>query len=159
MERSTRQRTAIRTVIDEAGRPLSSQEVLDGARRHVAALGLATVYRNLKLLLGEGVIQAVNLPGENPRYESIQVDHHHHHFQCRYCGRVFDVHACPGSMENIAPAGFVVEHHELTLYGACADCSAQLKARTGRSLAKAVGKAPARKKTTASKPAPSGRSG
>lgn len=132
MERSTRQRTAIRTVIDEAGRPLSPQEVLDGARGHVSALGMATVYRNLKLLLDEGVIQAVNLPAENPRYESVHVEHHHHHFQCRVCGRVFDVHACPGSMEKIVPNGFVLEHHELTLYGTCAECAAATRAKARR---------------------------
>ena len=32
MERSTRQRSAIRAVIDAAGRPLSTQEVLEGAQ-------------------------------------------------------------------------------------------------------------------------------
>ena len=51
MERATRQNTAIRAAIESAGRPLSPTEVLDEARRHVAALGLATVYRNLKALV------------------------------------------------------------------------------------------------------------
>ena len=129
MERSTRQRSAIRAVIDDAGRPLSPQEVLEGAQAHVEALGMATVYRNLKLLLDEGSIQVVSLPGENPRYESVHPEHdHHHHFQCRTCSRVFDVHECPGSMEKLAPKGFVVERHDLTLYGTCADCSPKSRA-------------------------------
>lgn len=125
MERTTRQRTAIRTVITAAARPLTPQEVLDGVRVHVPEIGMATVYRNLKLLLDEGTIQAVNLPGESARYEMQEPSHaHHHHFHCRHCDRVFDVHGCPGPMNHLAPQGFVVEHHELTFYGACVDCAA-----------------------------------
>ena len=121
MERSTRQRSAIRQVIDEARRPLSPPEILELAQQQVAAMGMATVYRNLKLLVDEGAVQAVTLPGDSPRYES--AGHaHHHHFQCEACGRVFDVHACPGDLSGMAPAGFQVHHHELTLYGQCADC-------------------------------------
>ncbi|WP_343628339.1 transcriptional repressor [Roseateles sp.] len=126
MERSTRQRSAIRTVIDDAGRPLSPQEVLDAAQAEVPALSLATVYRNLKQLLEAGEIQAVSLPGDSPRYESAHHDHHHH-FQCSECQRVFDIHACPGDMAALAPRGFSVESHELTLYGRCADCAAPKK--------------------------------
>lgn len=123
MERSTRQRAAIRAVIEAAERPLTPQEVLDGARAEVSGMGIATVYRNLKLLVDDGSVQAVALPGDSPRYESTRLAHHHH-FQCRACQRVFDVHGCPGALGQLAPAGFVVESHELTLYGRCADCRA-----------------------------------
>jgi len=130
MERSTRQRSAIRQVIDEAHRPLSPPEVLELAQQQVAAMGMATVYRNLKLLVDEGAVQVVTLPGDSPRYES-SGHAHHHHFQCEACGRVFDVHACPGDLSSMAPAGFQVSHHELTLYGLCADCRQSTAARIG----------------------------
>ncbi|MBB5017945.1 Fur family ferric uptake transcriptional regulator [Chitinivorax tropicus] len=121
MERSTRQRTAIASVIDNAHRPLSPQEILESAKEAGAAIGIATIYRNLKLLVDEGSVQVVVLPGDSPRYES--TGHaHHHHFQCVACKRVFDVAGCPGNMNNLAPKGFTVERHELTLYGQCADC-------------------------------------
>lgn len=146
MERTTRQRSAIRAVIDAAGRPLTPQEVLDGAREHVLEIGIATIYRNLKALLDEGVIEVVSLPGENPRYESMHTAHdHHHHFHCRTCDRVFDVPGCPGSMENLAPGGFVVERHELTLYGTCSDCSGAR--RSTRSRSQGAAKRPARSAT------------
>ena len=129
MERSTRQRTAIRTVIDAAGRPLSPQEVLEAAQAEVPALGLATIYRNLKQLVEAGEVAVVTLPGDSPRYEPVQHEHHHH-FQCTTCKRVFDVHACPGDLAALAPRGFTVEHHELTLYGRCDQCA--VPARVGR---------------------------
>ncbi|HYP83314.1 MAG TPA: transcriptional repressor [Variovorax sp.] len=121
-QRGTRQRSAIRAVIDASGRPLLPQEILDLARREVAALGLATVYRNLKLMTETAEIRLVELPGESPRYESARLGHHHH-FQCRGCSRVYDTHGCPGDLDALAPPGFRVESHELTLYGLCADCA------------------------------------
>ena len=122
MERFTRQRTAIYAVVAGAQRPLSPQEILETAQVSVEGLGLATVYRNLKALLEDGAIEAVQLPGESPRYEPAGQSHHHH-FQCTQCARVFDVHACPGDLQGLAPRGFQVQRHELTLYGLCADCA------------------------------------
>ena len=117
----TRQRVAIRLVIQAAKRPLSPQEVLEQARVAVRAIGLATVYRNLKLLLREGAVHAINLPGESPRYEAARLAHHHH-FQCTSCQRIYDVPGCPGNLRRLAPRGFVVEAHDLTLYGRCSEC-------------------------------------
>ena len=121
MERSTRQRSAIRSAIEHAQRPLSPQEVLIAAQAEVPALGLATVYRNLKLLVDAQEVCTVTLPGDSPRYEAGR-QAHHHHFQCTACDRVFDVHQCPGNLAQLAPPGFRVERHELTLYGHCATC-------------------------------------
>ena len=109
MERSTRQRSSIRTVMEEAGRPLLPAEILGAAQREVPAIGLA------------GEVQAVDLPGEATRYE-LSGRAHHHHFRCMSCNRVFNVPGCPGDMQRIAPEGFVVERHEMTLYGVCSDC-------------------------------------
>jgi Fur family ferric uptake transcriptional regulator len=123
MERSTRQRDAIKAVIDAAQRPLLPQEILESAQTQVAGLGMATVYRNLKSLVEANSLTVVSLPGEIPRYES--TGHaHHHHFHCTGCDKVFDVHHCPGDLLDIAPQGFTVERHELTLYGKCDACGA-----------------------------------
>jgi Fur family transcriptional regulator, ferric uptake regulator len=89
---------------------------------------MATVYRNLKLLVDATEIVAVTLPGESPRYESPQ-HAHHHHFQYDICKRVFDVHDCPGDLARLAPKGFTVERHELTLYGRCDRCALRSKSR------------------------------
>lgn len=121
MERLTRQRTAIFESIEAACRPLLPQEVLKAAQISVPTLSLATVYRQLKLLVESGDLHPVLLPGECARYEPAR-QKHHHHFQCNYCHRVFDVHTCPGNLDSMAPAGFTVENHDLTLYGSCNEC-------------------------------------
>ncbi len=122
MERNTRQRTAIREAIAQAGRPLLPQEVLEAAQGGAPGLSIATVYRNLRALIDDGQLRPVVLPGENARYE-LAGGGHHHHFQCLQCQRVFEVDACPGDLASLAPAGFAVEDHDLTLYGRCSDCA------------------------------------
>jgi Fur family ferric uptake transcriptional regulator len=128
--RATRQRDAIRTAIEAAGRPLSPQEILDAARANVSRLGLATVYRNLKRLAAEGDVRLVTLPGDAARYEPTEAQHHHH-FQCTRCRRVFDVPGCPGDLRRLAPRGFTVERHDVTLYGRCASCAKRASGARG----------------------------
>jgi Fur family transcriptional regulator, ferric uptake regulator len=122
VERATRQRHAIRSAIERAGRPVSLTEILDDARSLIDGIGVATVYRTLKKLAADGAIRVVTLPGDAARYE-LQGGGHHHHFQCTRCKRVFEVPGCPGDLSHLAPRGFTVEQHDITLYGRCADCA------------------------------------
>lgn len=122
MERNTRQRTAIRQVIEEADRPLTPNEVRDGAEALTPGIGIATVYRALKGLLEEGWLHSVELPGEPARYER-EGKAHHHHFHCTRCDRVYEVDGCAGTLPVRVPAGFQLEAHEIVLYGLCAACA------------------------------------
>ena len=124
-QRKTQQREAILQVIAEAPGPLSVPEIHEKATQKLDSLGIATVYRTLKLLQENEQIQTVILPSGESRFESS--DHgHHEHFQCRTCTRVFDVHTCslPKTRGATLPGGFVIEDHEITFYGTCPDCVA-----------------------------------
>jgi Fur family ferric uptake transcriptional regulator len=129
MTRKTEQRSALQTVLRNAGRPLSAQEIFNDARQ-VAALGIATVYRNLKTLVEQRWLVEVTLPGEPTRYE-IAGQAHHHHFHCRECNRVFDVPECPPDLRRMTPAGFVLHAHDVVLYGACEQCASARGAKRG----------------------------
>jgi Fur family ferric uptake transcriptional regulator len=113
---------AIRGVFDRVDRPIGPSECLSLARKEVPQLGIATVYRNVKRLVEEGWLRAVELPGSPDRYERAG-KRHHHHFHCRVCDAVFEVEACPGDFRSLSPRGFRVEAHELILYGRCSHCS------------------------------------
>lgn len=121
MIRDTAQRRAIRKVLKEADRPLSPDEILDGAKRIVPNLGMATVYRSVKSLVEEEWLVPVDVPGEAQRYEQAGKAHHHH-FNCRVCGRVYDFDGCPTGLEELVPKGFKMDDHEIYLYGTCAKC-------------------------------------
>ena len=120
MVRITKQRNAIQSALQQAQRPLLPQEILERAQQQVPRLNLATVYRNLNLMVKEAAIAAVQLPGQPNRFEP--TGHHHHHFHCQQCDRVFDVHGCNADLAQLAPKGFQVLAHDMTWYGRCPDC-------------------------------------
>lgn len=122
-QRHTRQRDVIVAVIREATGPLTVNEILNRAQERVPGLGVATVYRTLKLLQEGGKITTVILPSGETRYESTGLGHHHH-FHCRVCDEVYDLEDCPVQIPTRELSnGFQVESHELTLYGICSTCS------------------------------------
>ena len=143
MERHTRQRQSLLDALAQSGQALSPPDLLALAKPAVPSLNLSTVYRQIKGLLDAGRLVRVELPGQPARYEmapSLEaqahghataaphahsahaVPQHHHHFHCVQCDRVYPIHACPGPMNHLAPAGFEVQHHDLTLRGLCAAC-------------------------------------
>ncbi|HYW06608.1 MAG TPA: transcriptional repressor [Longimicrobium sp.] len=123
-QRRTTQRQVIAEVIRQARGPLSIAEILERATLRVPGLGVATVYRTVRLLEEAGDVQGVNLPGADTRYEPTGRGHHHH-FQCRVCDGVYDIHVCPVKvgLDSIGD-GFQVEAHDVTLYGVCGSCAA-----------------------------------
>ncbi len=135
MERQTRQREAVLASLAASGRAMSPPEICELARGEVPRLNLSTVYRQLRGLQESGEVLRVDLPGQPARFEVLRkqgrarASQHHHHFHCVVCTRVFPIHKCPGSMKDLAPRGFRVEHHHLTLHGRCADCAVSARSR------------------------------
>lgn len=121
-KRNTRQRFAIEAAFELASRPLRPNEVLELARESVPNLGIATVYRALNDLVEEGVLRAVDLPGQTSRYEKGDLAHHHH-FHCTECNRVYDLDGCLLRKDLNLPKGFQVQQHDITLTGVCPECS------------------------------------
>lgn len=144
MQRQTRQKQAVMQALEGSGRSLSPNEIWAWAHPLVPSINLSTVYRQLKSLQDEGRVLRVELPGQPARFEAqpgaasshrrpVARDHghhqhpaqtaaHHHHFHCLACDQVYPIHACPGGMERMAPKGFEVQRHDLTLHGRCANC-------------------------------------
>lgn len=122
MKRMTRQRAAILKCFAGTERPLSIEEVLEEATAEIPEINLSTVYRNLKVLIEEGKIHAVNLPGNNVRYEVVEKGHHHH-FLCIECDKLFNVHGCPKGLHELVPEGFKLLEHSITLNGKCQECA------------------------------------
>lgn len=121
MVRNTQQRTAIYQILMGSGRPLSVTEIYELARKRVKGLGIATVYRSLKTLEHEGRIRQVDLPGQSSRWEL--PGRHHHHFLCRTCDKLFEIHACPVNIRKLAPKGYRLEEHDILLHGQCDICA------------------------------------
>jgi Fur family transcriptional regulator, ferric uptake regulator len=122
MTRDTQQRDAIRDAFSVAMRPLSVNEIFSLARKKVARLGIATVYRNIKALQEDNLIKPVDIPGQPPRWE-LSPQQHHHHFLCDSCDKLFEIHDCPEDISRLLPEGYVLETHDILLRGKCNVCA------------------------------------
>jgi len=82
----------------------------------------ASVYRTIKVLVDEHLVEEIVTVGVRPQYA---LEHgHHHHIVCATCGTVNHV-PCTG-MVSIPPLprNFSQIHsHEVTYYGVCKVCS------------------------------------
>ncbi len=118
--RDTRQKRAIRAVLERAERPLTPEEILAAAQHASEGLGIATVYRTVKALVDEEWLAAVEVPGRPTLYER-SGKLHHHHFVCDVCARVYEIEGC--DVTATLPRGFRARDHDVTLYGICRACS------------------------------------
>lgn len=118
---STRQREVIEGVLQDAGRPLTREEILAEGRKVLPRLGSATVDRAIREMSANFQIIGVEFPGQSKRYE-LPASHEHPHFICRVCNRVFDFPVKMQLPEVKAPPGFLVTGGEIIYSGQCKNC-------------------------------------
>ncbi len=123
----SRQRELIFQVLCDAGGAMTAEEICSKARDHYPRLGLATVYRNLRVLQEEEIVSSLNLGDGTTRFEIRDRQQHHQHFICDSCHRSFCLPGCllESAAQHVAqhlPERFLLTRHELTLYGLCGDC-------------------------------------
>lgn len=122
MQRKTSQRAAIEEVFRVEDRPLGIEEILQRGRILVESLNQATVYRNLKLMVAKGLLRQISHPVMGTLYGRTGKGHAHH-FLCHDCNRVFELPGCSLNPETVVPEGFIVEEHDIFLFGVCPDCA------------------------------------
>ncbi|MDE6314813.1 MAG: transcriptional repressor [Lachnospiraceae bacterium] len=114
---------------------LTAEEIYGKVKLQYPEIGLATVYRNVQLLLELHLIEKITLDDGCVRYEiAKQKDgksgHHHHHLVCISCGNVFSFQDdLLEELENRIQEkkGFQVTDHEVKFYGYCRDCATSRK--------------------------------
>jgi Fur family ferric uptake transcriptional regulator len=109
-------------------------ELAAAARREGIAVGRATVFRLLELLVGLGLVERLELQDGRHAYVRCR-PRHHHHVICEACGRSVDVDeiglaAVVTAVE--AQTGFAITDHRLELFGRCPACRHQGEGREGR---------------------------
>lgn len=122
--RATRQRVRVLAELMRERDDVTAQELHGRLRGGGERMGLATVYRTLGLLAGEGVIDALSHhPGELC-YRWCG-DEHHHHLVCSQCHRVIELRECEldSWLDRLSAAhGFVATGHRLEVAGVCVSC-------------------------------------
>ncbi|MGI4894777.1 MAG: Fur family transcriptional regulator [Janthinobacterium lividum] len=126
--RSTKQRSAVSTILDEADAFISAQDLHAALRARGDSVGLATVYRALQALADDGDVDVLRTDEGESLYRRCSTGHHHH-LVCRRCGRTVEVEG--PTVEAWAKRiggehGFTQVEHVVEVFGVCGTCSALL---------------------------------
>lgn len=88
-------------------------------------ISLATVYRLLQSMAGEGEVDVLRSQDSENRYRRCQRQEHHHHLVCRQCGHTVEV--AETIVERWADRiarkhGFAAITHTVEILGICSAC-------------------------------------
>ena len=110
-------------LMDSKGHP-SVEEIRDHLLEKGHRVGIATIYRTLKILLAAGMIRQSKLGGMT-RYEAVVKEPNHLHFVCNSCKRTVEF---PSSeIESLlrtvtAEYGFTERYSRYMIFGLCKAC-------------------------------------
>ncbi len=119
----TPQRKAILRVLEHSDRHLTAEEVAEELARQNQAVSVATIYRNLNLLVDLGLVSKLELHDSPARFELNRG--HNHHLVCLGCGSVIKLDVCPmqGLIDDvISKQDFLVCQHHFEITGYCRAC-------------------------------------
>ncbi len=131
--RMTRQR---RVILDELRKVTShptADEIYNMVRRRLPGISLGTVYRNLEILSGNGMIQKIESSGSARRYDgNVKI---HYHVRCVRCGRVDDLPLSTLPVLERAVrkgCGYEILGYSLEFVGICPNCGKLPKTKKER---------------------------
>src|SRR5712691_1324853 len=122
---ATQQRLAVADAVFFADAHLSADEVSRRVARRGVAVGTATIYRTLELLVRAGLAKEHDFGEGFKRYEPLAPGEIHEHCICSSCGRVteFSNDRLERMIALLAEeVEFRPHHHRLEIYGLCRSC-------------------------------------
>lgn len=106
-------------------RHFSAEDLYESLRKMRTGISRATVYRTLKLLAENQVLDVHDFDRGYRLYESRLGRHHHDHLICLRCRRIteFENDAIEGEQEKVARHHhFRILSHSHKIYGLCQNC-------------------------------------
>jgi len=102
---------------------LSGQDLYARLRLSSQPMGLATVYRHLRMLQQRGLIRCRHLPSGEALFAPVERDEHH--LTCVDCGSTQPLDHCPMHelhLPDHKADGFQLLFHTLEFFGLCRSC-------------------------------------
>ena len=121
--RNTIQRDLVKQAVYDMKSHVTADELYEFLKAKHPAIGKATVYRNLDVLVEEGSVRKVEVPGGPNRYDFTLKNHYH--VKCVKCGDVADVDMDEvlGLIEQIRDThGMDFLTYDIAFKGICKNC-------------------------------------
>lgn len=97
--------------------------VYEQLKKEFPRLSLGTVYRNVRILVEQGLLQRIPSGSTFDRYDGNI--HPHYHVICNRCGKIFDLDIpVDPLLEEKAKQNshFLISGHRVEFYGICPEC-------------------------------------
>ena len=121
--KATFQRMSILEIIDKHGH-MSVEDIYDEVFKVHPSISLATIYKNIILMVEKMVLVEVPIAGKKPKYELSKSDHIH--LVCTECGEVEDKPCISTTdkafLELTSQEHFKINRRQVNLYGVCEGC-------------------------------------
>lgn len=124
--KASRQRDMILEYILQIPGHITAEEIYKNMNAQGQTISLATVYRNLGILVEMHEIKKIAHPIEGYQYDKTCKPHYHLH--CRGCDRIFDLdmpYMASLNTQIQEETGILVETHDLMVEGLCEACAKQ----------------------------------
>lgn len=124
MNNYSKQREIILNVIKDMHTHPTAEEIIEKVHDIDKKISKSTVYRNINILVNNGIIRKISMPFGSDRYDYFHKIHNH--IVCEKCGKVFDFN-CELPIE-LKEAIMNQLHNKITLTdnikinGICNDC-------------------------------------
>ena len=122
--RQSKKRDAMLSLLQSSRDHPSADRIYHQLKPEYPDLSLATVYRNLGQLCGQGLVKRVGTVDGQERYDGQTCPHSH--FICNRCGCVADLPRLAPEEDCVEQLsvqyGFTVEDCEFIVRGLCKDC-------------------------------------
>ena len=120
--RQTRQRKIILDAVLSAPRHVDAETVAKVAKDIDSSIGLATVYRTLKMMTDSKILVERHFSDQRACFEFADEDVHHDHLICNQCGEIIeflDEEIEKKQVEVTKNLGFVLTSHKMELFADC----------------------------------------
>ena len=100
-------------------------DLYDLVRKKHPQIGLATIYRTMKVICDAGMARETDFGGGIRRFEHKYKHQHHDHLVCLNCGRIIEVMSpeIEKLQENLTKKHrFKAVRHRMEIFGLCKNC-------------------------------------
>lgn len=117
----TKQRQVIKQIIRETDEHLTAEQIYIQAIKRMPSIAIATVYRNLSLMVRTGEIRRVSVLNAPDRFDRTMLPHNH--MICDTCGKFVDVSLPELQAFLETKIEEPILSYELTIRTICAECA------------------------------------
>ncbi len=122
--RHSKQRQRILDLLSQTDTHPSADWLYEQLKKEFPKLSLGTVYRNINILIEQGLVKKIHFGSTHDRFEANPSPHYH--LICEKCGKIDDFHMPlykEINQQADARTSFQIKYHIIEFFGICFECA------------------------------------